>query len=102
MTLATALTVWGLWHLKGSFSITVEARRLVTSGPYRYVRHPVYLGEILAALAVTVWRLSLLNFLVFGLFVAIQLFRARMEEEKLGRNFSEYADYKNQAWWFWK
>ena len=45
MTLATFLTVWGMWALRRSFSITVEARSPVTQGPYRWLRHPIYLGE---------------------------------------------------------
>jgi drug/metabolite transporter (DMT)-like permease/protein-S-isoprenylcysteine O-methyltransferase Ste14 len=102
MTLATVLTVWGMWNLRRSFSITVEARELVTTGVYRFVRHPVYLGEIMAALAVTVWRMSLVSIAVFSLFVAIQLVRARMEETKLDLNFGEYEAYKSRVWWFWR
>ena len=46
MTASTAFTVWGMWTLRRSFSITVEARALVTTEPYRFIRHPIYLGEI--------------------------------------------------------
>ena len=99
MTAATALTVWGLWTLKRSFSITVEARDLVISGPYRFVRHPIYLGEILTALAVTVWRFSLLNFFVITLFVVIQLLRAKWEEDKLALVFSGYSIYAAKTSW---
>ncbi|UCG39078.1 MAG: EamA family transporter, partial [bacterium] len=102
MTLATALTVWGMWTLRRSFSVTVEARELVTKGPYRYVRHPIYLGEILAALAVTVWRLSVLSAAVLVAFTAVQMVRARMEEAKLDRNLPRYRQYASGTWWFWK
>lgn len=100
MTAATALTVWGLWSLRRAFSITVEARALVTLGPYRWVRHPVYLGEILAAAAVAAWRFSAPNLALFAAFTALQLGRARWEEEKLGRCFPEYAAYARRSWWF--
>lgn len=101
MTLATGLTVWGMWALRRSFSITVEARNVVVRGPYRYLRHPVYAGEILAAAAVTFWRMSWMNAAVFALFAIIQMARARMEEEKLKRNFPEYASYARRVWWVW-
>ena len=99
MTVFTAFTVWGLWSLRSSFSITVEARRLVQSGAYRLVRHPVYLGEMLTAAAVAMWRASAANAVVLGLFIAIQFLRARWEEEKLARAFPEYGTYAARAWW---
>jgi hypothetical protein len=51
-TLGLAYSVWGLAYLRRSFSIIPEARRLVTGGPYSLSRHPVYLGEIVAAIGV--------------------------------------------------
>ena len=101
MTATTALTIWGLWTLRRSFSITVEARALITNGPYRWIRHPVYLGEILTALAVTVWRFSVLNVVIFTLFVIIQLLRARWEEAKLSRVFAAYSIYASHVLWMW-
>ena len=101
MTLATLLTIWGMWYLRRSFSITVEARELITTGPYRYLRHPIYFGEMLAAAAVTVWRFSWVNAVVLTLFLGIQLFRTRMEEEKLEKNFPAFKDYKGKVWWIW-
>lgn len=99
MTASTALTFWGLWTLRRSFSITVEARELVTSGPYRFVRHPIYSGEILTALAVAIWRFSLLNFFIITLIVVIQLLRAKWEEDKLARVFPSYSIYAAETSW---
>jgi protein-S-isoprenylcysteine O-methyltransferase Ste14 len=101
MTASTALTIWGLWTLRYSFSITVEARALITNGPYRWIRHPVYLGEILTALAVTIWRFSVLNIVIFTLFVIIQLFRAKWEEGKLSWVFAAYSIYAAHVKWIW-
>lgn len=101
MTTATLFTVWGLWALRRSFSITVEARALVTSGPYRFVRHPVYLGEMLTAAAVVCLRFSWIDVMIFALFAAVQLYRAKMEEQKLWRVFPAYADFARKSLWFW-
>jgi protein-S-isoprenylcysteine O-methyltransferase Ste14 len=102
MTLATFLTIWSMWTLRRSFSITIEARGLVTRGPYRWVRHPVYLGEILAATSVVVWRWSWLNLTILTLFVSIQMLRARWEESKLTKAFLNYRERLTRSWWFWK
>jgi protein-S-isoprenylcysteine O-methyltransferase Ste14 len=102
MTIATFLTTWGMWTLRRSFSITVEARSLVVSGPYRLIRHPVYFGEMLAAASVVVWRWSILNAFILALFILIQMLRARWEESKLQRTFPAYREQMAGSLWFWK
>lgn len=101
MTFATIVTVWGMWTLKRSFSITVEARSVANTGPYKWIRHPIYLGEILAAAAVAGWRYSAVNIFLFLAFAAIQFMRARWEEQKLEKVFPEYTELKKSSWWFW-
>jgi protein-S-isoprenylcysteine O-methyltransferase Ste14 len=93
MALASGLTLWGLWTLRRSFSITVEVRSLVFRGPYRWVRHPIYLGEILTAGAVVIWRFSAVNMFIWTVFVFIQMVRAHLEERKLCAFFPEYYSY---------
>jgi len=94
MTVTTALTVWGIWTLRRSFSITVEVRTLVTNGPYRWLRHPIYIGEILTAGGVMAWRFSLRNLAIFIIFVIIQMMRAKWEEEKLAKYYPDYIQNK--------
>ncbi len=90
----SAITVAALLALGRSFSIFPEARQLVTRGPYAVVRHPMYLGEILAGLGLTLQVLSEHAVLLFALFLAAQLARMRYEEQILERTFPEYATYK--------
>ena len=75
------------------FGILPEARGLVTRGPYRFVRHPVYLGELGAVAGLSIGAPSLWNLLVLVAFYAAQAARMRLEEQALGREFPEYADY---------
>jgi len=102
MALTTFFTAWGMWTLRSSFSITVEVRNLVTKGPYRLVRHPVYLGEMLAAASVVVWRWSWVNAGILVMFIIVQMSRARWEENKLKRVFPEYRDLMTKSLWFWR
>jgi protein-S-isoprenylcysteine O-methyltransferase Ste14 len=98
--LATALTAGGtmasiivlLW-LGRSFSILPEARRLVASGPYRHIRHPLYLVEEIGSLGVMLqflqpWSL-LLEIVNFG----VPLWRMQREEIVLTTAFPEYTTY---------
>ena len=100
MTFSTLLTVVSFLYLGRSFSITPEARELVTGGPFRYIRHPAYLGEMLSASAVAAWRFSAANLLALAFFFALQLARARLEERKLAANFPEYPETVGKSWWF--
>jgi protein-S-isoprenylcysteine O-methyltransferase Ste14 len=70
-----------------------QTRKLVTGGPYRLVRHPVYVGEILGALGLVVWAATVPKTLVFLLFVGCEVYRALQEERLLMFAFPEYAEY---------
>jgi protein-S-isoprenylcysteine O-methyltransferase Ste14 len=76
-----------------SFSIYAEARRLVTTGPYRFVRHPLYLCEGLALLGVTLQVVSPLAMVITLLVLLLQFRRMTNEEEVLLSVFPEYLDY---------
>ncbi len=91
------ITFLGMVSLRRSFSIMVEARSPVFSGLYAYVRHPLYIGEVLAAAGVLVFRFSAANIFLFLLFLACQIYRAVLEEKKLVAAFPEYADYRERT-----
>ena len=84
----------GIMSLRRSFSITPEARKLVTGGLYRFIRHPVYLGELIGSLGVVAVRFNMRNCIIYLIIVALQVWRAFMEERKLASAFPEYTDYK--------
>ena len=93
--LGTALSIIALAHLGRSFSLMAEARRLVTTGPYRIIRHPLYLFEELAALGVLIQFLSVYTILIFVAHILIQLQRIKNEESVLEQAFPEYQQYKS-------
>jgi len=92
-----ALALWGLLHLKRSFSIMSEVRDWVRGGPYRWVRHPMYSGEILATLGFCLLKFSYFNLFLTLLFVLLLALRARFEEEKILPVYPEYADYRKKT-----
>jgi protein-S-isoprenylcysteine O-methyltransferase Ste14 len=90
---------WCAWLLTAvlalgrCFGVLPEARGLVTSGPYALVRHPVYLGELGAAVGLVLAAPTAWNAGVLVAFFAAQAIRMRLEERALAAEFPEYADY---------
>src|SRR5204863_3205988 len=75
------------------FSVLPEARGLVTRGPYRLVRHPVYLGELAVCAGLVIASPSGWNIAFGAGFLLAQSIRMRLEEEALMKEFPEYATY---------
>lgn len=97
MALGEAVTVAGMLTLGRSFSIFSEVRELRTSGLYRWVRHPLYLGEMVAVWGyVLAWSApwAIACALVF---TALQSWRARVEERRLLAHHPEYAEYRRRT-----
>src|ERR1700704_5331237 len=93
-----AYSVWGLAYLRRSFSIIPEARRLVTGGPYSLSRHPVYLGEILAAVGINLATAGRPGALALLYFIVCELLRMRWEEGVLARAFpNDYPPYARRV-----
>jgi protein-S-isoprenylcysteine O-methyltransferase Ste14 len=90
----TGLSVFALAHLGRSFSVMAEARRLVTSGPYRLVRHPLYVFEAVASLGILFQFFSFYTVLIYLGHCFLQLQRMNNEEAVLEVVFPEYQSYK--------
>jgi protein-S-isoprenylcysteine O-methyltransferase Ste14 len=97
MAIGEAFTIWGMVYLKQNFSIMTEARGCVRDGAYRFVRHPLYSGEILSMVGNALFWPSWWNILGALLFAILQAYRAKMEESKLLKVFPEYEFYRKKT-----
>jgi protein-S-isoprenylcysteine O-methyltransferase Ste14 len=82
-----------LLSLGRAFSVMAQARRLVTTGPYAIVRHPLYLCEEVMVLGVALMHLSIVAVLIVAAHWMFQLRRMTNEEKVLGAAFPECAAY---------
>ncbi|WP_308389375.1 isoprenylcysteine carboxylmethyltransferase family protein [Acidithiobacillus sp. AMEEHan] len=86
-------------HIMGkNFSIMLrveDGQRLVTGGPYRYVRHPSYTGGLLALSGIGIlsgyWTVFVLLFLSV---LSLQLLRIKNEESILTKSLPGYLEYQ--------
>jgi protein-S-isoprenylcysteine O-methyltransferase Ste14 len=93
----TYLGLWSLLRLRRSFSIVPQARALVTDGPYRIVRHPIYTSYLLEYAGVTLSHLNPATAAVFLAWLTAVIVRVSYEERVLAAAFPEYADYRRRV-----
>ena len=96
---ATGLLTIARINLGNSFSISPEARALVTRGIYSRIRHPVYVFSALVLCGLAIYfQLPALLLLMIPL-IAMQVVRARREEQVLESKFGdEYRAYRRKTW----
>lgn len=85
--------IWAMLYLRRAFSILPQARLLVTAGPFRYVRHPLYLSEFVAVAGVMLNHAQPWATLVYLIAMLAQLPRIFYEEAILQEAFPEYREY---------
>ena len=95
------LSIVALWKLKNSFSLMVEVRQLVTTGMYKYMRHPLYFSELIHALGTTLLLLNSISLPAYVIFFTLEIIRAKFEERKFLKLLPEYADYKAKTGFFY-
>ncbi len=95
--LGVGLAIWARFYLGGNWSSAVTVKvdhQLIRTGPYAWVRHPIYSGFLLAMLGTALARREVRGFIAIGLLWLGLWIKSRMEEVFMRRTFgAEYAAY---------
>jgi protein-S-isoprenylcysteine O-methyltransferase Ste14 len=97
IVIGLAIRIWAIRAMNGRFTLQVRpVEKLCTSGPYRLIRHPAYLGTWIVIIG-----LSLVHVLAGIAYIAFLFFLARaIQEEMLLGQLKEYQDYQKKTGMF--
>ena len=93
----TAWAVWSLRSLGRNLSVLAQARAVADRGPYRFVRHPLYTGELVSALGLTLAIGTPVAFACWPVLVGLQVYRALREEQVLLQALPGYRAYRSRT-----
>ena len=98
VVVGTLFTIWSLATLGRCFGLLPEVRGLVLSGPYRVVRHPVYLGEAVSAVGILIAKPHPLIATLLVAFLLLQYARTVFEERALAAAYpTDYPAYRERV-----
>jgi len=87
----------------GNFNIQPKLKensKLITTGIYAYVRHPMYTSVIGMMLGVLISTPTLIEFLLFGILIGVLLLKAKKEESLWLEHDENYEEYKHKSKFF--
>ena len=96
--LAVVLSIWARRSFQqGQFNIHAEPLQgsLLSAGPYKFIRHPMYAASLLLVWSSILGHLSPINTIIGAVVTGIILIRVMEEEKLLLTQFAEYAEYSN-------
>jgi protein-S-isoprenylcysteine O-methyltransferase Ste14 len=96
--IGTIMMLVTIRHLGRAFSLVPQARSVVQTGPYRWIKHPLYLSEEIVVLGVVLQYLTPVTVILLILHIGVQICRILYEEDLLRRNFPEYSSYEASRW----
>lgn len=97
IVIGNILALLAVLDLGRSLSVMPEARKLVTDGIYRFVRHPLYLSEAVAMFGIFLQFRSVTALAIVLIEYFWQWRRMDWEEQILMQAFPEYEDYRRQT-----
>lgn len=104
LSLAIAGALLGLWAIivmeLGRFNIIPDVHknsRMVTKGPYKYIRHPMYDSVLMMTFAWVLGYLTIFRSAIWIVLVIDLILKLKYEEKLLADRYKEYQDYQKRT-----
>ena len=99
------IRVWSIYLLGRNFTATVKITKkheLISKGPYKIIRHPSYLGAMIAIVGCSLFLNNIISgFFSFAIMMGAYINRIKIEEKTLENYFgNSYKEYKRNTYRF--
>ena len=84
----------------GNFNISPEIKKnskLIKSGAYKYIRHPMYFSVLIIMAGVILTKISFINIFIYMLLIIVLYLKANKEENLWSLKSNEYKEYKTHT-----
>jgi len=96
------IALWAIIEMnKGKINIAPSIRKeaiLITSGPYKYIRHPMYLSLILIITPSIITYYTSWLLIIYIIFIINLILKLLFEESLLKTHFTSYKEYMEKSW----
>ncbi|WP_439506409.1 methyltransferase family protein [Sediminibacterium sp.] len=100
--IAVMLVSWALWVMRVSkirvLPIPHIEAELVTNGPYRYIRHPMYTAVLLLTAGLSLEHFHWYKLLVWFILLIVLVTKLNWEEKMLVQKFQHYSSYQANSY----
>jgi protein-S-isoprenylcysteine O-methyltransferase Ste14 len=98
------IAIWA-WWVMGLSRLRImphpaQQAKLLRHGPYRFIRHPMYAGLLLASLSCVLWQSSVASSAGWLGLLAVLICKTHIEERLLHAKFCDYETYASRTWRF--
>jgi len=101
---SAVVTLWTFMHNRlGNFNVVPDIKeeaKLITTGPYRFIRHPMYSSLFFGLLGVVCYLSHWTNWLLLTTLVVVLYFKASKEEKLWLLHHQDYSDYQANSKYF--
>ncbi len=97
-----AIGVYGIYSIGifnfSAYPIPRKGSILVCNGPYKYIRHPMYLAVFFYCIPIAIFQPTAYKIAIVIVLLFIILIKIEVEEQLLEERFSGYQAYKKKSW----
>ena len=100
-TAGVVLAIWAILVMRSNANVAPIPKQngiLITSGPYQFIRHPMYTAQVLAVIPLVVEYSTAIRIAALFILVVTLLFKLHYEEKRLVKHFGQaYSDYQKRS-----